>query len=219
MLMERTVIRHLYGRPLETLLATWGISLLIIQIVRMTFGAQNVTVANPEWLDVRRLGTLTGADAAVDNRIAIMAFRDIRAGAGGLIAAATRLGLFVRAVTQNRRMADNVGVPTGRIDMLAFGLGSGIAGLGGVALSQFGNVGPDTRAGVHRRFVHGGGARRCRPTGRHRGGRAWALASSTRFLEPLVGAVLGKILVLVFIIMFIQKRPQGCSPSKAGQID
>ncbi|MBX0103971.1 urea ABC transporter permease subunit UrtB, partial [Salmonella enterica] len=141
MVLERTIIRHLYGRPLETLLATWGISLMLIQLVRILFGTQNLEVANPAWL--------SGGWSVLPNlvlpwnRIAVIIFV-----AGVLILTwlllnKTRLGMNVRAVTQNRRMADCCGVPTGRVDMLAFGLGSGIAGLGGVALSQLGNVGPE----------------------------------------------------------------------------
>jgi urea transport system permease protein len=140
-LLERTVIRWLYGRPLETLLATWGISLMLMQLVRTVFGAQNVEVANPSWMSggVTVLGSLVLSY----NRIVIIVFAVLVVAAVWLILNKTRLGLFVRAVMQNRRMADCVGVPTGRIDMMTFGLGSGIAGLGGVALSQLGNVGPD----------------------------------------------------------------------------
>ncbi|MEN3297896.1 MAG: urea transport system permease protein, partial [Burkholderiales bacterium] len=139
--LERTVIRWLYGRPLETLLCTWGISLMLMQLVRTIFGAQNVEVANPSWMSggVTVLGSLVLSY----NRIAIIFFALFVVAAVWLILNKTRLGLFLRAVTQNRRMADCVGVSTGKIDMMTFGLGSGIAGLGGVALSQLGNVGPD----------------------------------------------------------------------------
>ena len=142
MALERTVIRHLYGRPLETLLATWGISLILIQLVRVTFGAQNVEVANPYWLSggVQLLPNLV----LPYNRIVIIGFALFVVVLTWLLLNKTRLGLNVRAVTQNRNMAACCGVPTGRVDMLAFGLGSGIAGLGGVALSQIGNVGPST---------------------------------------------------------------------------
>jgi hypothetical protein len=141
MALERTVIRHLYGRPLETLLATWGISLMLIQAVRLLFGAQNVEVANPAWLSggIQLLPNLV----LPYNRIVIIAFALAVVLLTWLLLNKTRLGLNVRAVTQNRNMAACCGVPTGRVDMLAFGLGSGIAGLGGVALSQIGNVGPD----------------------------------------------------------------------------
>lgn len=141
MALERAVIRHLYGRPLETLLATWGISLMLIQLVRLVFGAQNVEVANPQWLSggIQVLPNLV----LPYNRIVIIAFALFVVVLTWLLLNKTRLGLNVRAVTQNRNMAACCGVPTGRVDMLAFGLGSGIAGLGGVALSQIGNVGPD----------------------------------------------------------------------------
>lgn len=141
MALERTVIRHLYGRPLETLLATWGISLMLIQLVRMLFGAQNVEVANPAWLSggVQVLPNLI----LPWNRLAVLVFVLLVLLFTWLTLNKTRLGMNVRAVTQNRAMAACCGVPTGRVDMLAFGLGSGIAGLGGVALSQLGNVGPE----------------------------------------------------------------------------
>ncbi len=216
MLIERSVIRHLYGRPLETLLATWGISLLLIQVVRMLFGAQNVTVANPDWLSggLELTTTLT----LPYNRIAIILFVVLVLGFTWLLLQKTRLGLFVRAVTQNRRMADATGVPTGRVDMLAFGLGSGIAGLGGVALSQLGNVGPELgQSYIVDSFmvvVLGG-------VGQLAGTVLGALGLGVvnKILEPQVGAVLGKIAILVFIILFIQKRPQGLFALKGRQID
>ena len=139
--LERTVIRHLYGRPLETLLATWGLSLILIQGVRTIFGAQNVQVENPAWM--------SGGFEIMTNvvlpwsRVVIIAFAGSVLLAVWLVLTRTRLGLFVRAVTQNRGMASALGVRTPRIDMMAFGLGSGIAGLAGCALSQIGNVGPD----------------------------------------------------------------------------
>jgi urea transport system permease protein len=204
--LERTVIRWLYGRPLETLLATWGISLILMQTVRTLFGAQNVGVENPSWLSggVQVLPNLT----LPYNRIAILVFA-----AGVLIGMAllisrTRLGLFVRGVTQNRRMAACVGVNTARVDTYAFALGAGIAGLAGCALSQVGNVGPDLGQGYivdsFMVVVLGG-------VGQLAGTviAAFGLGSIAKFLEPLSGAVLAKIMVLVFIILFIQKRPQG----------
>jgi urea transport system permease protein len=206
MLLERTVIRWLYGRPLETLLCTWGISLMLMQTVRMIFGAQNVEVANPSWMSggVTVLGSLVLSY----NRIVIIVFAFAVVLAVWLILNKTRMGLFVRAVTQNRRMADCVGVPTGRIDMLTFGLGSGIAGLGGVALSQLGNVGPDLgQSYIVDSFmvvVLGG-------VGQLAGTiiAAIGLGEVNKFLEPVAGAVLAKIAILVFIIIFIQRRPQG----------
>src|SRR5690606_35229640 len=130
MALERTVIRWLYGRPLETLLATWGISLMLIQAVRSLFGAQNVEVSNPSWMS-GGFAVLNGGLVLTYNRIAIIVFALLVVGFVWLLLNHTRLGLFVRAITQNRSMADCVGVPTGRVDMLAFGLGSGIAGLAG----------------------------------------------------------------------------------------
>jgi urea transport system permease protein len=214
--LERSVIRWLYGRPLETLLATWGISLMLMQLVRTIFGAQNVEVANPAWMSggVTVLGSLVLAY----NRIAIIGFAILVVVAVWLILAKTRLGLFVRAVMQNRRMADCVGVPTGRIDMLAFGLGSGIAGLGGVALSQLGNVGPDLgQAYIVDSFmvvVLGG-------VGQLTGTviAAFGLGEANKFLEPLAGAVMAKIGILVFIIIFIQRRPQGLFAMKGRSAD
>ena len=135
------MIRFLYGRPLETLLATWGISLVLQQAVRSLFGAQNVPVENPNWLSG---GVAVMSNLVLPyNRIAIIAFAFIVLGGVALLIAKTRFGLFIRGVTQNRRMASCVGVDTAKIDMLAFSFGAGIAGLGGVALSQIGNVGPD----------------------------------------------------------------------------
>ena len=216
MALERTVIRHLYGRPLETLLATWGISLMLIQLVRMLFGAQNVEVANPAWLSggVQVLPNLI----LPWNRLAVLAFVLLVLLFTWLTLNKTRLGMNVRAVTQNRAMAACCGVPTGRVDMLAFGLGSGIAGLGGVALSQLGNVGPELGQGyIIDSFlvvVLGG-------VGQLAGSvaAAFGLGIFNKILEPQMGAVLGKILILVLIILFIQKRPQGLFALKGRVID
>jgi len=204
--IERTVIRHLYGRPLETLLATWGLSLFLIQGARMTFGAQNVGVANPSWMSG---GVELMANAVLPwNRIAIIAFSLCVLALVWLLLYRSRLGLFVRAVTQNRAMAGCVGVPTARLDTIAFAVGAGIAGLGGVALSQIANVGPDMgQAYIVDSFmvvVLGG-------VGQLAGAAAAALGLGVvaKFLEGWAGAVIAKILVLVFIILFIQKRPQG----------
>ncbi|MDP2135485.1 MAG: urea ABC transporter permease subunit UrtB, partial [Sulfuritalea sp.] len=144
-LLERTVIRWLYGRALETLLATWGLSLMLIQAARLIFGAQNVEVANPTWMS----GGLEILPSIVLplNRIVIVFFALFVLMLVWILMNKTRLGMFVRAVTQNRAMAGCVGVPTGRIDTVAFALGAGIAGLGGVALSQIANVGPDMGQG------------------------------------------------------------------------
>ena len=216
MLLERTVIRHLYGRPLETLLATWGISLVLIQGVRMLFGAQNVEVANPEWLSggIQLLPNLV----LPWNRIAVIVFVLAVLALCWLLLNKTRLGMNIRAVTQNRAMAACCGVPTGRVDMLAFGLGSGIAGLGGVALSQLGNVGPELGQGyIIDSFlvvVLGG-------VGQLAGTvvAAFGLGIVNKILEPEIGAVLGKILILALIVLFIQKRPQGLFAVKGRVID
>jgi len=204
--LERGVIRWLYGRPLETLLATWGISLILMQAVRNIFGAQNVPVENPAWL--------SGGFAAMSNltlpynRIAIIIFAAlVLAGVAALIAY-TRLGLFVRGVTQNRKMAACMGVNTARIDTYAFALGSGIAGLAGCALSQVGNVGPDLgQSYIVDSFmvVVLGGVGQLAGTVY----AALGLGVLNKLLEGWQGAVLAKIMVLVFIVIFIQKRPQG----------
>ncbi|WP_077032855.1 urea ABC transporter permease subunit UrtB [Pelomonas sp. KK5] len=205
-ILERSVIRWLYGRPLETLLATWGISLVLMQGVRSLFGAQNVPVENPAWLSggVAAMSNLT----LPFNRIAIIAFAFLVLGGVAAMIAKTRLGLFVRGVTQNRRMAACMGVNTARIDTYAFALGAGIAGLAGCALSQVGNVGPDLgQSYIVDSFmvvVLGG-------VGQLAGTviAALGLGVLNKLLEGVAGAVLAKIMVLVFIVVFIQKRPQG----------
>ena len=204
--IERLVLRHLYGRPLETLLATWGISLMLMQGVRSVFGAQNVAVENPGWM--------SGGIAVLSNlslpwnRVLIMAFAGAVLLGMALLIGKTRLGLFVRGVTQNRPMAACMGVHTARIDTYAFALGSGIAGLAGCALSQIGNVGPDLgQSYIVDAFmvvVLGG-------VGQLAGSvyAALGLGLINKVLEGWAGAVLAKIAVLVLIIVFIQKRPQG----------
>ncbi len=204
--LERGVIRYLYGRPLETLLATWGISLMLMQAVRTMFGAQNVAVENPVWMSggVQVLPNLQ----LPFNRLVILAFAIAVLVAMALLISRTRLGLFVRGVTQNRPMASCMGVHTARVDTYAFALGSGIAGLAGCALSQIGNVGPDLgQAYIVDAFmvvVVGG-------VGQLAGAvvAAMGLGVLTKFLEGWAGAVLAKIAVLVIIIIFIQRRPQG----------
>jgi urea transport system permease protein len=213
--LERGVIRWLYGRPLETLLATWGISLILQQAVRSIFGAQNVPVENPAWLSggVDVMSNLT----LPFNRIAIVAFALLVLAAVAALIARTRLGLFVRGVTQNRRMAACLGVNTARIDTYAFALGSGIAGLAGCALSQVGNVGPDLGQGyivdAFMVVVLGG-------VGQLAGTvyAALGLGVLNKFLEGISGAVLAKIMVLVLIVVFIQKRPQGIFALKGREI-
>jgi urea transport system permease protein len=206
MAMERGVIRFLYGRPLETLLATWGISLILIQTVRLLFGAQNVEVANPAWLsggyEIFRGVVLPWS------RIFIVLFAGFTVTVVWLALQRTPLGLHIRAVTQNREMAASLGIATSRVDMWTFGLGSAIAGLGGVALSQIGNVGPELgQSYIVDSFmvvVLGG-------VGKLAGTvvAALGLGVVNKFLEPVSGAVLGKIFVLGFLILFIQRRPQG----------
>jgi urea transport system permease protein len=204
--LERSVIRFLYGRPLETLLATWGISLMLQQLVRSFFGAQNVGVENPSWMSggVQVLGNLS----LPFNRLVIVGFAIFVLGAVAWLISRTRLGLFVRGVTQNRPIAACMGVNTARIDTYAFALGSGIAGLAGCALSQVGNVGPDLGQGYivdSFMVVVLGGVGQLAGTVY----AAMGLGVLNKLLEGLTGAVLAKIAVLVFIIIFIQKRPQG----------
>ena len=206
MLIERTVIRPLYGRQLETLLATFGVSLILMQLVRMIFGAQNVEVSNIAWLSGGI--SLTPSLMLPYNRIAIIVFTVAVLLLLVYLLNKTRFGLFVRAVTQNRQMARAVGIRSARIDMLAFGLGSGLAGLAGCALAQVGNVGPDLGQNyIIDAFlvVVVGGV-----------GQVWGavlaalgLGISGTVLEIGLGAVLAKILLLVLVILFIQKRPQG----------
>jgi urea transport system permease protein len=204
--LERSVIRFLYGRPLETLLATWGISLMLQQLVRTVFGAQNVGVENPSWMSG---GVVVMSNLQLPwNRIIIVGFAfSVLLGMAFLIGR-TRLGLFVRGVTQNRPIASCMGVNTARIDTYAFALGSGIAGLAGCALSQIGNVGPDLGQGYivdSFMVVVLGGVGQLAGTVY----AALGLGVLNKFLEGWAGAVLAKIAVLVLIIIFIQKRPQG----------
>ena len=206
MLIERTVIRPLYGRQLETLLATFGVSLILMQSVRMIFGAQNVEVSNVAWLSGGI--ALTPSLMLPYNRIAIIGFTVAVLLLLVFLLNKTRFGLFVRAVTQNRQMARAVGIRSARIDMMAFGLGSGLAGLAGCALAQVGNVGPDLGQNyIIDAFlvVVVGGV-----------GQVWGavlaalgLGISGTALEIGLGAVLAKIILLVLVILFIQKRPQG----------
>ena len=216
MALERSVIRWLYGRPLETLLATWGISLVLIQAVRTLFGAQNVQVENPAFM--------SGGIQVLSNvvlpwsRIWIIVFAGAVLVGMWLLLSKTRLGLYIRGVTQNRSMAACVGVPTARVDTWAFGLGSGIAGLAGCALSQLGNVGPDLGQGyIVDSFlvvVFGG-------VGQLAGTvvAALVLGFANKILESWSGAVLAKIAVLVFIIFFIQRRPQGLFALKGRAVE
>ena len=216
MALERSVIRWLYGRPLETLLATWGISLVLIQAVRTIFGAQNVQVENPAFMSG---GIQLFSNVVLPwSRIWIVGFAVGVLFLVYLLLSKTRLGLYIRGVTQNRNMAACVGVPTARIDTWAFGLGSGIAGLAGCALSQLGNVGPDLgQAYIVDSFlvvVFGG-------VGQLAGTvyAALVLGFANKLLESWSGAVLAKIALLVFIIFFIQRRPQGLFALKGRAVE
>ncbi|MGE4243282.1 urea ABC transporter permease subunit UrtB [Ramlibacter sp.] len=204
--LERGVIRFLYGRPLETLLATWGISLMLMQLVRTIFGAQNVGVENPSWMSG---GVVVMGNLQLPwNRIMIIGFALLVLFGMAFLISRTRLGLFVRGVTQNRPIASCMGVNTARVDTYAFALGSGIAGLAGCALSQIGNVGPDLgQAYIVDSFmvVVLGGVGQLAGTVY----AALGLGVLNKFLEGWAGAVLAKIAVLVIIVVFIQKRPQG----------
>jgi urea transport system permease protein len=203
--IERGIIRWLYGRPLETLLATWGLSLILQQAVRTIFGANNKLVSSPSWMSGSfELGGLT----ITSNRLWIVIFAIAVFVILQLVLNRTALGLQMRAVTQNRRMASAMGIRTPFVDAMTFGLGSGIAGMAGVALSQIDNVSPNLGQGYiidSFMVVVFGGV-----------GNLWGtlvgamtLGVVNKFLEPYAGAVLGKILVLVFIILFIQRRPRG----------
>ena len=208
-LIERTIIRFLYGRPLETLLATFGISLVLQQLVRSTFSALNRSVSTPSWMS----GTLQLNDALgiTYNRLYIVIFTLIVFGLLLVVLKRTRLGLDIRAVSQNRAMAQAMGVRSDWVDAMTFGLGSGIAGVAGVALSQLTNVGPGLgQAYIIDSFmvVVFGGV-----------GNLWgtliggmSLGIVNKLLEPYAGAVLGKIFVLVALILFIQRRPRGLFP-------
>jgi urea transport system permease protein len=205
-MLERLVVRYLYKRALETLLATWGLSLILIQTVRLVFGAQNVAVENPPWLSG---GTEIFEGVVLPyNRIAVVLFTTVVVAFVAYVLRGTSLGLRVRAVTQNRPMAACMGISTARVDMWTFALGSGVGGLAGVALTQLGNVGPELGQGyivdAFLVVVLGG-------VGKLAGSvfAAMALGILNKLLEPVAGAVLGKILVLMAVVLVIQKRPQG----------
>ena len=214
--LERTIIRFLYGRPLETMLATWGISLMLQQLVRSIFGASNREVANPAWMTGGV--DLIGGFTLTYNRVVIIGFCLAVLLALAALLRWSSFGLFMRAVTQNRPMAAAMGIPTGRIDAATFGLGSGIAGIAGVALSQIGNVSPNLGQGYivdsFMVVVFGG-------VGSLWGTLVGALSLGlvNKVLEPYAGAMLGKILVLVVIILFIQKRPRGLFALKGRSVE
>ena len=213
--IERSLIRFLYGRPLETLLATWGLSLVLQQAIRSLFGPTNISVITPQFLS----GAIDiGGLVITLNRLAIILFS--MAVMAGLISVLryTPLGLEMRAVTQNRRMAALMGIRTPRVDALTFGLGSGVAGLAGVAISQIDNVSPNLGQGYiidsFMVVVFGG-------VGNLLGTLAGAvtLGLSNKVLEPMVGAVLGKIFVLILLILFIQLRPRGMFPLRGRAVE
>jgi urea transport system permease protein len=209
--IERGVIQFLYGRPLETLLATFGISLVLQQAVRSIFSPLNRSVVSPEWMS----GSFEIAQGLsfTFNRLYILVFAILVFVGLLLVLQRTRLGLEVRAVTQNRAMARAMGIRSARVDVLTFGLGAGIAGLAGVALSQLTNVGPNLGQGYivdSFMVVVFGGV-----------GNLWgtlvaglSLGVMNKILEPMAGAVVAKILILIFIILFIQKRPRGLFPQR-----
>ena len=215
-LLERSVIRVLYGRPLETLLATFGVSLILQQAVRTIFSPLNQPVITPDWMS--GFYEVNGALSLTYNRLYIIAFSLIVFLALLAVLRKTSLGLQMRAVTQNRKMAASMGIRTGWVDAMTFGLGSGIAGIGGVALSQLTNVGPNLgQAYIIDSFlvVVFGGV-----------GNLWGtlvgamtLGVVNKFIEPFTGAVIAKILVLVFIILFIQRRPRGLFALKGRAVD
>ena len=205
-LIERGCIRFLYGRPLETLLATWGVSLILQQLVRSLFGANNREVANPDW--IAGAISIGGGVSVTVNRVYIVLFCIAVVAALAAFIRYSRFGLQMRAVTQNRSMASAMGIRTGQIDALTFALGSGIAGVAGVALSQISNVSPNLGQNFivdsFMVVVFGGvGSLWGTIVG------AFGLGIVNKFLEPVSGAILGKVVVLVIIILFIQKRPRG----------
>ncbi|MGY2932547.1 urea ABC transporter permease protein UrtB [Bradyrhizobium sp. GM6.1] len=213
--IERSIIRFLYGRPLETLLATWGLSLVLQQAVRTMFGPTNREVGNPSWMSgAFEIGQIT----VTYNRLWILVFTLAVFVILLAMLRYTALGLEMRAVTQNRRMAASMGIATSRVDALTFGLGSGIAGIAGVALSQIDNVSPNLgQSYIIDSFmvvVFGG-------VGNLWGTLvgAFTLGIANKFLEPVAGAVLGKIAILVLIILFIQKRPRGLFALKGRAVE
>jgi urea transport system permease protein len=213
--IERLLIRYLYGRPLETLLATWGLSLVLQQAVRSVFGADNQNVGTPAWMS----GSFAlGGMVITINRLTIIIFAVLVLAVLMATLRYTSLGLRMRAVTQNRRMAAAMGIRTPWIDAMTFGLGSGIAGMAGVALSQIDNVSPNLGQGYiidSFMVVVFGGV-----------GNLWGTALGAlvlgivnKFLEPVAGAVLGKVVVLVLLILFIQRRPRGIFPLKGRAVE
>ncbi|MFD1911527.1 urea ABC transporter permease subunit UrtB [Halodurantibacterium flavum] len=213
--IERGIVRHLYGRPLETLLATWGVSLILQQAVRSIFGPNNREVGNPSWMSgAFELGQLM----ITWNRLWILVFSLAIFAILLFVMRRTAIGLQMRAVTQNRAMAASMGIRTGWVDAMTFGLGAGIAGLAGVALSQIDNVSPNLGQNYivdSFMVVVFGGAGNIWGTL----AAAFSLGVANKFLEPYAGAVLAKILILVAIILFIQKRPRGLFAVRGRAVD
>lgn len=215
-LIERFVVRYLYGRPLETLLATFGISLILQQAVRSVFSPLNRLVQSPEWMS-GAWEVMPGLSITW-NRVYIFIFCLLCFFTLLAVMKRTRLGLEVRAVSQNRHMARAMGISDRKVDMLTFGLGSGIAGVAGVALSQLTNVGPNLgQQYIVDSFmvVVVGGV-----------GNLWGTLVSgltlgvlNKLFEPWLGAVLAKAIVLVLIILFIQKYPRGLFPQKGRGVE
>ncbi|MFP6734302.1 MAG: urea ABC transporter permease subunit UrtB [Rhodospirillales bacterium] len=214
--IERGVIRYLYGRPLETLLATWGLSLILQQLMRTIFGPTNQEVGNPSWMS--GAVEVTGGLVLTYNRLWIIAFSLMVLLSLLILLKKTAFGLQMRAVTQNRAMASSMGIRTGLVDALTFGLGSGIAGMAGVAISQIDNVSPNLGQNYiidsFMVVVFGG-------VGNLWGTLvgAFTLGIVNKFMEPFTGTVLAKILVLVAIILFIQKRPRGLFALKGRAVE
>jgi urea transport system permease protein len=213
--IERSIIRFLYGRPLETLLATFGLSLVLQQAVRSIFGPTNREVGNPSWMSgAFDLGGLT----LTYNRMWIIVFSIMVLVVLMVVLRRTAFGLQMRAVTQNRRMAASMGIRTNWVDSLTFGLGSGVAGIAGVALSQIDNVSPNLGQGYiidSFMVVVFGGV-----------GNLWGtlvgaltLGITNKLLEPVAGAVLGKVIVLVALVLFIQRKPRGLFPQKGRAVE
>jgi urea transport system permease protein len=214
-LIERFVVRYLYARPLDTLLATWGVSLIFQQGVRTMFGASNRQVYSPPFLSgSHHIGGLE----ITNNRLYIIVLAVLVFAALLFVLRATSFGLQMRAVTQNRRMASAMGISTQRVDMLAFALGSGVAGVAGVALSQIDNVSPNLGQGYiidSFMVVVFGGV-----------GNLWGtalgaaiLGLANKIMEPTIGAVQGQIVLLVLIILFIQRRPRGLFAQKGRAVE
>lgn len=210
-LIERLVVKHLYGRPLETLLATFGVSLVLQQLARSVFSPLNQEVKTPSWMS----GAMKINDSLffTYNRLYVIVFTFILFLAILYVMKKTSFGLKIRAVSQNRPIARAMGIRSDLIDALTFGLGTGIAGVAGVMLSQLTNVGPNLgQSYIIDSFmvVVFGGV-----------GNLWGtfiaaigLGEVNKFIEPLSGAVLAKVFILIFIILFIQKKPRGLFPKK-----